>query len=662
MVRADQPGWMLISDIQIVQLDEQADIVMGVGGHDLQGTGWRQRLDNYEDYFGQKPSVGTYFTTILEPISEDSDADDHYSDIAQRADALGVLDVIPAVTLEFRSWAQITIANGTDSNAAEKIVAERERFNNFNRDKSDNLVLSYDDFINIYVNQNRVLDAVNAGLLDPILHTIADQMSELGPVYLRLFHEPYWWFPWGMRVEADIAKFRAAWVHIGQIFEQEGADNVMFVMTFDPAEPGGTDWSEVTAIPSQYLDVVELDGYTDPVLRQNAWMSANELFAKKLTEIAWQLEIVYPDPATRPSIALGEFAFTGGEAGRSKEQVYDWFIHDLKNRAYSVTRFSILYTHLPGPRPTVDGINYSPPQEGNWGASWQPEEWYRGLLEKLFGPTDGVPIDNEDIGGNLEDLNYRLLSQNYPNPFSQEQGTKINYNLPNGADKVNIRIYNVRGQLVKKFDNLRTFAGEHTIQWDATDSRGQRVASGVYFATIEIKQGSEAQRKTIKMTVLSGIGWFTRLISKFNLVTPAYAEEIGKALADTGTDTTKPAPVQQRLQPDEIQVGRAGVEFRVPEDKILKTMGDGKLNLGYNDIKVLTAEGKRYIDYSRIPEDVQAVVNIGDTTYSLGLHYIRDYNGQDFGLWLWPGNWNRANDLEAYDLSLIHISEPTRPY
>ncbi|MEW6027764.1 MAG: hypothetical protein AB1599_10800, partial [Planctomycetota bacterium] len=181
-------------------------------------------------------------------------------------------------------------------------------------------------------------------------------------------------------------KFTDAWIHIGQIFESAGANNVMFVMTLDPFEPGGADWSEVTAIPSAYLDVVELDGYTDPVLRKNANLSSNELFTKKLTEIAWQLELVYPDAATRPSMAIGEFAFSGdAAAGRPKDQVYNWFIHDLIHGAYPfLTRFSILNTYLAGPRPQANALNYSPSQEGFWSAIWQPESpWYNDLLVEL---------------------------------------------------------------------------------------------------------------------------------------------------------------------------------------------------------------------------------------------------------------------------------------
>ena len=368
-VVSTQPGWVLISDIQIQKLNSDYKVAMGVAGHDLQGAGWRERLDNYAQYFGQKPSVGTFFTTIFEPIEEMQDSDDHYSDMIQRSSALTDIGVVPAITLEFRSWAQITQDQA-------KISLERDRFNAANSGG-----ITYDDFITNYVNQNKVLDAVNQGLLDPYLNKLATDLAALkDPVYVRLFHEPYSWFPWGMQEQGDVQKFKDAWIRVGSIFEAKNASNVNFIMTFDPTDPG---FSEVLAIPSKYLAAIELDGYTDPTLRQNANLSANELFTKKLTEITWQLEILYPDPAKRPSISIGEFAFSGGDY-MTKEQAYTYFINDMIHRAYPINRFSLLYTYQSGPRPTVQGLNYSPAQEGYWSASWQPDNpWYTNLLNNL---------------------------------------------------------------------------------------------------------------------------------------------------------------------------------------------------------------------------------------------------------------------------------------
>ena len=47
--------------------------------------------------------------------------------------------------------------------------------------------------------------------------------------------------------------------------------------------------------------------------------------------------------------------------------------------------------------------------------------------------------------------------------------------------KVNVEIYNVRGErVVRLIDGGLVPAGNHTIIWDGTDHRGQRVTTGGY--------------------------------------------------------------------------------------------------------------------------------------------------------------------------------------
>jgi hypothetical protein len=71
------------------------------------------------------------------------------------------------------------------------------------------------------------------------------------------------------------------------------------------------------------------------------------------------------------------------------------------------------------------------------------------------------------------------LSQNYPNPFNPQ--TSIEFTVKELAP-VNVKIYNVRGQLVKTLANDRFAPGTtHTLHWDGRNDAGQQVSSGVYF-------------------------------------------------------------------------------------------------------------------------------------------------------------------------------------
>ncbi|MBI1928124.1 T9SS type A sorting domain-containing protein, partial [Candidatus Poribacteria bacterium] len=79
------------------------------------------------------------------------------------------------------------------------------------------------------------------------------------------------------------------------------------------------------------------------------------------------------------------------------------------------------------------------------------------------------------------------LLQNYPNPFNPE--TWMPYTLAEDAHVI-ITIYNVLGQPVRKINLGFVPAGEYTSKerasyWDGRNERGEPVASGMYFYTIQ---------------------------------------------------------------------------------------------------------------------------------------------------------------------------------
>jgi len=79
------------------------------------------------------------------------------------------------------------------------------------------------------------------------------------------------------------------------------------------------------------------------------------------------------------------------------------------------------------------------------------------------------------------------LEQNSPNPFNPV--TKIRFAV--GKDsKVALRVYNVRGQLVKTLANEAMAKGMHEVSWDGRDGSGSHVASGVYYAKVAADGGT----------------------------------------------------------------------------------------------------------------------------------------------------------------------------
>ena len=70
------------------------------------------------------------------------------------------------------------------------------------------------------------------------------------------------------------------------------------------------------------------------------------------------------------------------------------------------------------------------------------------------------------------------MSPNYPNPFNAE--TRIEYAVPEAA-KVEIIIYNTRGQEVVTLVDEVQQPGFKKVVWYGTDNFGNSVSSGVYF-------------------------------------------------------------------------------------------------------------------------------------------------------------------------------------
>ena len=75
-----------------------------------------------------------------------------------------------------------------------------------------------------------------------------------------------------------------------------------------------------------------------------------------------------------------------------------------------------------------------------------------------------------------------ILDQITPNPMNTN--TTIKYQLA-AAQMVSLKVYAITGQLVRSLVAGHEQAGSYEVTWDSRDSRGNRVASGVYFVKLE---------------------------------------------------------------------------------------------------------------------------------------------------------------------------------
>ncbi|MGB2990696.1 MAG: FlgD immunoglobulin-like domain containing protein, partial [Candidatus Zixiibacteriota bacterium] len=109
------------------------------------------------------------------------------------------------------------------------------------------------------------------------------------------------------------------------------------------------------------------------------------------------------------------------------------------------------------------------------------------------------------------------LGQNFPNPFNP--ATTIAFDLspeyqplapslkPRGDNeplvpqkeqissiRTSLRIYNLRGQLVKTLIEGELSPGRYELTWDGTDETGEKVASGVYLYRLKTPQSQITRR------------------------------------------------------------------------------------------------------------------------------------------------------------------------
>jgi hypothetical protein len=114
------------------------------------------------------------------------------------------------------------------------------------------------------------------------------------------------------------------------------------------------------------------------------------------------------------------------------------------------------------------------------------------LLEKKdlslsFSLIDLRDGENHKLSAGQEDAEHEAvsqvpsaygLSQNYPNPYNPQ--TQIAYQLPQ-AGMVSLKIYNIKGELVRTLVTEHKPAGYHTVMWDSRNQAGAEVSSGIYF-------------------------------------------------------------------------------------------------------------------------------------------------------------------------------------
>jgi len=116
------------------------------------------------------------------------------------------------------------------------------------------------------------------------------------------------------------------------------------------------------------------------------------------------------------------------------------------------------------------------------------DTWGHGKL-RILGAI-GVTTDVEDMAMGLLPP-HLLLDQNYPNPFNPT--TWIPFYMPRDG-VVSMKIYGVKGELIKVLKEQWMSEGAHSVVWNGDDRRGRPVASGLYFCVLRFGERTETKK------------------------------------------------------------------------------------------------------------------------------------------------------------------------
>jgi len=133
----------------------------------------------------------------------------------------------------------------------------------------------------------------------------------------------------------------------------------------------------------------------------------------------------------------------------------------------------------------------------HFGSDYSVHDYYGWYIDNVLvgDPDASYQIDVNDTGSEPQ-VKKLALKQNYPNPAPG--ATTISFALPQGTKGAELRIYNVLGQLVKKYTPEVKSAGRFSFNWDGTDMNNNKVSNGIYFYRLS----TEEQNITKKMILV----------------------------------------------------------------------------------------------------------------------------------------------------------------
>jgi flagellar hook capping protein FlgD len=134
---------------------------------------------------------------------------------------------------------------------------------------------------------------------------------------------------------------------------------------------------------------------------------------------------------------------------------------------------------------TFTGLNIGDTYTAGVSALYGTEETaiipHQFIYQPVGNPENQLPVTNSQLS-------------NFPNPFNPE--TTISYNIPESG-KVELSIYNIKGQIVKTLINAQLSSGNYSTTWNGKDNTNKQVSTGEYIAKLKLNGEEVAVNKML---------------------------------------------------------------------------------------------------------------------------------------------------------------------
>lgn len=303
-----------------------------------------------------------------------------------------------------------------------------------------------------------------------------------GPITAKIFNKLTFWHRYGLETDWDYG------------YVEVSTDNGATWTQAGPRFNGASGWNQHTVDLSAYSDTIRI-GFrlnSDSYVIDEGWYlddiavtgdtTSNRPPEKPLA--------VSPVGGTMVTDSLPYLTISNASDPNGDDLTYGFNI-------YSDSMLTVIY---------AQGKNVA---SGSGNTSWQLSTsllpghyWWRAYADDgkergLFSDKAWFIYDPDGVQGDPSHLllpEKSLMGRPFPNP--SQGGTVIKYQLSRSG-MVDLRIYNISGQLVRTLAAGIKPASYHSVSWDGRDDQGRNAGSGIYFCRLQAPGINVTQRLTV---------------------------------------------------------------------------------------------------------------------------------------------------------------------